>query len=494
MTPLKDYAGFKHLPPLAGLADFEEAASPGLSVQECVGRLKRYHYGLQRVWQTCLARLTAEPIYEIKMGLSHHAHLVAEHIGTIRARVAEMRHPPLGLDAVPDPQLERCFDEILNAPTTYALIVGLYGKAMPTILAGMCHHLEDTNLLVDSPSVRILKHAMAEIEGMIAWGESAGVALKVDASEELVAEVAVWLGELDGCLTAAGGLDGTLEIDAERVSGLPSPRYSAREFVYDSDPKRDERFQDPYNMGVHAEVFLHDNRFADRDKVLMMYYRRLREIDVPEMMASILYEMVQAKGDEESGGYPWKFHQEMTRQLWDEARHAMMGEVGFAKLGIDWSKLVRINFTWSKGLNEQLTPKERHAVLWYIEQGQMGKTGKRYEWEVGRDSGDHFAELIQDYDWADEVLHARIGRDWYVKGFEDVAEAAAYGSECWNKVVSGWEEWKCEGLTEHYNWWPGLYAEACRLRGETPDEGTAVYDTSYADTRADLKRISGASG
>ena len=155
---------------------------------------------------------------------------------------------------------------------------------------------------------------------------------------------------------------------------------------------------------------------------------------------------------------------------------------------------MRINFTWSKGLNEQLTPKERHAVLWYIEQGQMGKTGKRYEWEVGRDSGDHFAELIQDYDWADEVLHARIGRDWYVKNFEDVSEAAEYGNECWDKVVSGWEEWKREGLTEHYNWWPDLYREACRLRGEEPDEHTAAFDISYAETRADLQRISAGSG
>ena len=75
-----------------------------------------------------------------------------------------------------------------------------------------------------------------------------------------------------------------------------------------------------------------------------------------------------------------------------------------------------------------------------------------------------------------------------------VAKAAAYGTKCWDKVVSGWEQWKSEGLTEHYNWWPDLYAEACRLRGETPDKETAAYDTSYADTRADLKRISGASG
>lgn len=61
-----------------------------------------------------------------------------------------------------------------------------------------------------------------------------------------------------------------------------------------------------------------------------------------------------------------------------------MGEAGFVKLGIDWPKCVMVNFTWSKGLNEQLTPRERHAVLWFIEQGLMNKTGKRYEWRSAK--------------------------------------------------------------------------------------------------------------
>jgi hypothetical protein len=50
----------------------------------------------------------------------------------------------------------------------------------------------------------------------------------------------------------------------------------------------------------------------------------MREIDPPEMMASIL-----AEGDEN----PWQYYRAMTRQLWDEARRAMMGETGFAKAG-----------------------------------------------------------------------------------------------------------------------------------------------------------------
>ncbi|MCX7887800.1 MAG: hypothetical protein N3B01_11190 [Verrucomicrobiae bacterium] len=40
----------------------------------------------------------------------------------------------------------------------------------------------------------------------------------------------------------------------------------------------------------------------------------------------------------------------MTQQLWDEARHAIMGEVGFAAHGVDWRK-VMINFTLFLGFH-----------------------------------------------------------------------------------------------------------------------------------------------
>ena len=54
----------------------------------------------------------------------------------------------------------------------------------------------------------------------------------------------------------------------------------------------------------------------------------------------------------------------------------------------------------------------------FIEQG-LAQNGKRYEWEVGKESGNPLSALFQDFDWADEVLHARVGRDWYVSTFED---------------------------------------------------------------------------
>ncbi|MFT5466899.1 MAG: hypothetical protein ACI8UO_002000 [Verrucomicrobiales bacterium] len=467
-----DYKPLKNLPPLAGLCSFDEAMKPGLPVQVVVNRLKRYHFTLRRLWKILNARLAAEPIYELKMAFSLHEHLIAEHTSAMRDRVAEMRHPPLGLDKIPDDNLATFFDEIQSAPNTHALLAGIYGKAIPSLVAAFDRHLEETNRLADAPTVRVLRFAKLEMVDLIEWGQTAVACLESEAAPE----TEVWLGELDAWLVAAGDLDGSAA-----AGKPPAPRYSAKPFEYPRTPVRDERFPDPFNMGVHAEEFLYDESFPDREKTLMMYFKRLREIDVPEMMASILYEIE---------GKPWGFYREMTRQLWDEARHAMMGEVGFLSIGIDWPKFVRLNHTWAKGLNEQLTPKERHAVLWFIEQGLMHKTGKRFEWEVGERSGDPLSVLFQDYDWADEVLHARIGRDWYVSEFDDdVAAAKEYGSSCWSKVVSGWEDWKRDGLTEHENWWPNLYREWCRVRGEEPKKEILAYDKTYAETRADLKRI-----
>ena len=472
-SPPLPYRPLHGLPEVAGLGTIREMVTTGLSVQDVVDRLKRYHYGLQRLWRTFLSRLTAEPVYELKMAWSLHAYYCAEHITTLRDRVAEMRHPPLGLDKVPDPNLMIFFDEIHAAPTALEACAAIYQKALPALKAGMERHLAQTNHLADAPTCRVLRHAMVEIEDMLAWGARAIPCLTPAASPGLD----LWFALLDQCLAAAGGLEGA---DAP-VASVITPQYSARPFAYDKVPRRDERFPDPYNMGVHAEEFLYTPEFPARAKTLMMYYKRLREIDVPEMMASILVEM-----DDK----PWGFYRDMTRQLWDEARHAMMGEVGFVSQSIEWPKHVMVNFTWSRGLNEQLSPKERHAVLWFIEQGLMNKTGKRYEWEVGADSGDPLARTFQDYDWADEVLHARIGREWYVSQFsDDTAKAAEYGSACWSKVVSDWDQWQKDGLTGHRNWWPGLYQEHCRIHGITPDEKVMAFNTTYATTRADLQRI-----
>jgi hypothetical protein len=466
---------YRNLPQLAGLCAMTDAMKPGLSVEESVRRLKRHHYAFKRLHQIFTARLTAEPIYELKMGFSLHAHYCAEHVAVLRKRVSEMREPPLGLEVVPDSNLEIFFDEILCAPTTEELLLGLYERALPMLEQALEQHQADTNPLADAPSVRLCRFALLEIGDMVEFGAQC-IAGLVDRKAR--ADAKPWLALLDDCLTAAGELDGTQPPSGKTIVR----RHSATPYKYDGTPRRDERFPDPYNMGVNAEVFLYDEQFPPQPKTLMMFYKRLREIDVPEMMASIITE---------TPDKPWEYYRDMTRQLWDEARHAMMGEVGFANLEVDWAKTVMINHTWSLALNTQLKPIERHAVLYFIEQGLMPKNGKRFEWEVGIASQNPLAALFQDYDWADEVLHARVGRDWYLKEFTNAQEAVKYGDECWSRVLMNWENWRTQGLTQHRNWWPDAYRDACKHWGVEPDPAVLAYNTTYESVRADLKALTG---
>ncbi len=467
-----NHQSYRHLPPLAGVCTFAQAARPGLMIEPCVARLKRYHYAFKRLHEIFTARITAEPIYELKTGFSLHAYLCAEHLLALRTRVSEMREPPLGLDAVPAAALQVFFDEILAAPDTAQLLVGLYEKALPALEAALARHLAETNHLADAPSVRLIRFARLELADMLAFGKQAVQQLVDDPTR---AGMAGWLALLDDCLAVAGQLDGAAKPCKKKLDRI----HSAKPYVYDPRPQRDARFADPWNQGVNPEAFLYDANMPARAKTLMLYFRRLREIDVPEMMAGIIAQ---------TPGKPPGYYRDMSRQLWDEARHALMGEVGFVANGVDW-QLARITWNWSYRLNTECSPLERHAVLYFIEQGLMGKTGKRYEWEVGVASGDPLAALFQDYDWADEVLHARVGRDWYVSAMGDPGKAIAFGDECWARILGNWRTVLEQGLTQHENWWPALYRQACQSWGLTPNPKVLAYCQSYEGVRADLKHV-----
>ncbi len=471
----------RNLPPLAGLASLEDAARPGLSVAECVRRLKRIHYALKRLHGILTARITAEPVYELKTAFALHAYYCAEHVAAIRQRVSEMREPPLGLDDVPHPALEAYFDEIQAAPTV-EFLTG-YGTALYEMWESCGRYERDTNPLTDAPSRRVLRFARIELNDMLNWAGTAARALTETARERAQLDFTDYLVVL---IATAGGLDGTREQDPPVATGGLSPdplprRYSATPYVYDPVPKRDERFTDPWNQGVNAEAFLYSPAYPAKAKALMMLFKRLREIDVPEMMASIITQ---------TPGKPWGYYRDMSRQLWDEARHAMMGEVGFHALGVDWTK-AKVTFNWSYRLNTECSPLDRHGVLFFIEQGLMPKTGKRYEFEVAKESGLPLMATLQDFDWADEVLHAQIGRAWYVPEFGTLQKALAHGDAAWSKVLSNWATVKEQGLTAHENWWPAVYAQACAAAGERPDADVLAFAETYEGTRADRQRIAG---
>lgn len=472
--PIDQYTGYRGLPALVGLMDMKSASTNGLTITESVDRIKKLHWALRRLHGIFVAHLASMPIYELKMAFSLHAHYCAEHVLHLAGRVREMRQPPYGLDKSPHPSLDIFFDEILASPSTPALILGLYEQAIPAVHSALEALLRDTSRLFDHPTYRAVRFALIEFSEIRDYADSAVHAIVTDADRTTLG---AWSTSLKNILAHAGGLDGTMP----RATTEPTRVFSAQPFHYNSIPQRDERFIDPYNMGVNAEAMLFNPEIPAQPKTLMLFFKRMREIDVPEMMSSILAE---------TSGKPWEYYRDMTRQLWDEARHAMMGEVGFVSLGIDW-RTIPFNFTWSLGLNTMLTPLERHAVLFTIEQGLMPKkTGKEYEWEVAVASANRLSELIQDYDWADEIVHAKVGRDWLVPQIGSQAEALAFGDKSWSRTLVDWAKWREDGLTEHRNWWAEVYAKACEHWGIAPDPNILTYNITYESLRPDMKEVS----
>ncbi|MEM7384902.1 MAG: hypothetical protein AAF514_08140, partial [Verrucomicrobiota bacterium] len=259
----EDYKSYRNLPPIAGLCSFPEAITEGLPVEQCVRRLKRFHYVLRRLHQTFYKHVTAEPIYEMKMAFSYHAYLCAEHIEALRTRVGEMRQPPLGLEKIPHPSLELLFDEIIAAPLEERLLA-VYELVVPALAESARRYRRETHPLADQPSSRLCRLLLVELEDLITFGEQS---IRSLVDEEKRTTSAAWLEGLEGLLGSAGGLDGA-DLEPE-VPAEFDPQFSKVPYAYEPVPARDERFIDSYNQGVNAETFLYDPAFSDRDKVLM---------------------------------------------------------------------------------------------------------------------------------------------------------------------------------------------------------------------------------
>ena len=378
------------IPPLARVATFKEAAQIGLDIDETVERLLRYAWIAKRAMETALYWLNPTPEWEVKEALSLHAYLAADHAQSFRVRVSEMRNPMPDMDKSPDPKLDRLFDELLTAENTAEKLTGLYAVLIPAVLAAYREHFAAANPLVDFPTRRVLRHLMLEVEDMAAWGEAAVAAVGVD--EAFAAHIQAYLA-------TAGGVDGT----ATAPETLPASRITAH-FQPDFFPRRDERIVQQNNFIFPPHEVARLDNVPPAEKTLALMCKRILEMDVPEAMARMIVE---------AEGQPWLFYVDMCRQLWDEARHAMMGSVYFENLGVDWKKEIPLHPGFALRLNQHLTAVEAHAVLYTIEQSLMpANFGKKYEWKTAEEAADPLAKFFQDFDWADEVLHVRIGRDW----------------------------------------------------------------------------------
>src|SRR4029077_18555444 len=168
------------------------------------------------------------------------------------------------------------------------------------------------NPLFDHPTHRMLRGILREQEEAVEWGEAAWHAVARAAEAAEGAERFRSHGQ--SSVEAAGGIFGDDDVES---AVPPTPRWDGTPYEIDPAPRRDERFSDIFNATALIDEYYVDEDLPPDERSFALAYKRLREMDVPEWMGPILY----AAHDK-----PWDYHRDLARQLWDETRHAMMGE------------------------------------------------------------------------------------------------------------------------------------------------------------------------
>jgi uncharacterized protein DUF455 len=425
------------VPVLAGICTWEEAARSGLGVEKTVKQLRRYVFIKSQLVKLIAGHFNGVPEWEVKGALGLHLWQDAEHSTWLRKRITEMRTPPLHLDKVPDPALEAFLGELINAANTLELLSGLYLVLKPALVASYTDYLQKTHPIADQPSRRIIGFMLQEEREQVEWGQKATAALLAKkVASQTSSTLDSWQEHLRSYLEAAGGVDGE---QSRRLKTTLPPARNTKPFEPQRVPQRDERF--PHVWRSRGKVPAMDRPVHER--MWWLAYMRLQEMHVPELIASVLYDWK---------NQPWEFYHDLARHLWDEVRHSMFGEIEFGAQGIDFTKMP-CHVGFAEYPNLQHDPIERYAFLWGIEQGLMAKTGKQAEVALVREAGDDMAEVFQDFDWADEVLHAQIGRRWL-----DAVYSREQMSAVYERVRAGYDKMKEEDLKrEGADWWEKFY-------------------------------------
>jgi hypothetical protein len=386
------------VPSFAGLG---EVFRQGLNVHDAVARLLRLAYVEKRLMFLCASHMVTEPQRDRKLLLGRLQFLAGERSNRLQERLRQLRTPKVRIEGVPDTSLEILMDEALHVRTGDELWLVLCGLHLELRIAYE-KYLKDTNPLADSPTCDLLASFLPRLSQSAGWLGEQGEPVSASLG-------GTWL---ESYLETSGGLDG-----ARPQTGAQAERErSLNPFHIPRTPGRDASVAQVWDY-VKPEL-------SDTAHYLVyMMGIRLSEINVAEGLALVLCE---------TPDMPWEFYHDLSRHLWDEVRHSMMGQAAIEST-YGTGPVIPMR-DYESAYCMESTPFEQYATLGLEIEGAQMKypVGKRGEWEFCRDAAKHsLMTTFQDFDWADEVLHVNIAKrrltEWFPRGTADLNVLAEQG-------------------------------------------------------------------
>jgi hypothetical protein len=340
----------------------------------------RLHRACVRVIAGALIRIG--PI-ELKIELAHHLYQHAEAAATLRRRLAELRVSDRTLDEpIPGP-LETAVNELLLLDDPVVFVLALERSLVDALHTALRAYAEDTDSLLDQPSLRALRQILADLDGMREWCRS-----------------------LERCALQAGDSPAAWRDAAASIRRLLREEVGRR-----GSPVRYER---PHVCvrDDRLPVFNHTRQYRDDDlpndrrpqddlaaRVLELFRVQRDELDAIETFANVVYDMRPS----------FELELMLARLIWDEARHAEMGQQNLERLGFDPFAvpcgIIGIN------VRSPLPPLLAFAqISIFGELNQIGALRRIADRCYG--AGDEASGRAFDFTHADELMHVRIGRLW----------------------------------------------------------------------------------
>lgn len=300
------------------------------------------------------------------------------------------------------------------------LYAGAFGVVLPALRAAIEGYLKDNDTIYDQPSVTLLEAARAELVAQIAWAQAALAEHTAATGERPAAAFQEKITAL------AAGLDGELRAHAARGG----------------EPLRTARRQGtlPYADAVRPLGFRHlefgpeppprENTYPQRERYCAVNF--LQEVQATDSCASILFE---------APDMPWEFFFDLSRHMWDEARHSIFGEKKLEALGTN-AAAAGLS-TKAYAMRQTLTPLDRYAALSTQEADAF--PGKHAGLKDALANHDTVSAMAWSYDIADETQHVRFGAKWIPVMIEKIGEPRSV-----EQVRADAENWRVAVLAEVY--------------------------------------------
>ncbi len=293
--------------------------------------------------------------------------------------------------------------------------------AVPRVLIGAIEtYLKDNDSIYDQPSVALLEADRDEFAAQLKWAEAALAELALATGEK---PSAAFAGRIDG-LTA--GLPARLREPTMRGGEpLRTPRRAGALPFADAVLPLGFR-----HLEFGPDPMPKENTYAHRERYHAVNF--LQEVQAADSCASMLFE---------APDMPWDFYFDLSRHLWDEARHAIFGEKKLEALGTTAPAAGLSSKAYA--MRQTLTPLDRYAALSTQEADAF--PAKHVGLKDAVAHRDSVSAMAWSYDIADETQHVRFGAKWIPVMIEKIGEPRST-----EQVRADSENWRVSVLAEVY--------------------------------------------